>query len=126
MTKKRNTTYLLIENKDGKFNYSNKGFVDTPHYISLVTAKYRAKDIVKSAHRWFDPKDKYCIERVRDLLKMKIRYYNLDSHGQMLLEPAMPEMDLYTFADAENMQDVVGMVDYLRSELVKLDTNKPN
>ena len=77
-------------------------------------------------YRWFNPKDKYCIEQVRDLLEMKIRYYNLDSQGQMLLEPAMPEMDLYTFADAENMQDVVGMVDYLRSELVKLDTNKPN
>ena len=126
MTKKRNTTYLLIENKDGKFNYSNKGFVDTPHYISLFTAKYRAKDLTKNVKRWFDPTDQYAIQRARDLMLMKIRYYNLDQHGQMLLEPAMPEMDIYTFADTENMQDVVGMIDYLRSELAKLDTNKPN
>jgi len=109
----RNTNFILIINKEGKFNYSNKGFQNSPHYIAMATAKYRAKDLVFMQTRFFDPKTQWKIEQAEDLLRIRVRYYQIDDRAQMLLNPDKPEMSLREFADAEGLPDVVAQIDAL-------------
>jgi len=95
--------FYLIADGTGKFNYSNKGFVATPHYISLVTAKYRAKDLVDGASRWFR-RDQYYIDKVNSLRGITINAYYLNSENEMRLLPSAPNMDLMTFLQTHKME----------------------
>lgn len=95
--------FYLIADGTGKFNYSNKGFVATPHYISLVTAKYRAKDLVDNASRWFRP-DQWHIDTVNSLRGITVNAYCLNSSNEMLLNPSVPNMDFMTFLQFHKME----------------------
>ena len=120
MARKRNKIYFLIRNKKGQCSYSNKGFVNTPHYISEATVKYRVKELVEGAVRWFDPAEKYQVDQARELRDVTVTVYNFDSHpegGGMMREPAMPVMDLVDFCQTYNMQDVADKLKNLLAQV---------
>ena len=110
---KKDKSFFLIINKDGQFNYSNKGFTNTPHYVSLVTAKYRASDLVKGVRRFFDPKYEYNLDRVRELRGITIRAYKLNDMCEMVLEPALPDMTLADFFTTFNMTKEPPILEWL-------------
>lgn len=114
--------YYLVINGGGKFNYSNKGFQATPHYISLVTAKYRVKDIINSTARFFDPRYAFHITRVGDLRYMKVRAYQLNSEYEMIQSQDQPEQPIREFALAHDMSDVVKNYDSL---MIKIKASTP-
>lgn len=108
-----NKLYYLVINGEGKFNYSNKGFQATPHYISLVTAKYRVKDIINSTARFFNPRHAFHITRVDDLRYMKVRAYQLNSEYEMIQSQDQHPQPIREFALAHGMGDVVKNYDAL-------------
>lgn len=107
MARKRNTEYFLIRNAAGLCNYSNKGFVDTPHYISRVTAKYRVKDSVANVARWFDPKSDHSLYRLRYLSEVKITvFYFNEATGEMSVDQSYSPMSIVEFCEKFDMVDI--------------------
>lgn len=113
--KENSKLYYLIINGEGKFNFSNKGFQGTPHYVSLVTAKYRVRDLISDVARFFNPaRDLY---RIDNLTQMKIRAYTLNSNYGMILDPNSPEMNIREFAISQKMNEIVNTYDALVKHL---------
>jgi len=107
MARKRNTEYFLIRNAAGQCNYSNKGFVDTPHYISRVTAKYRVKDSVAIVARWFDPKSDRSLQRLQDLAEVKVTvFYFNEATGEMIADQSYSPMSIIEFCEKFDMADI--------------------
>ena len=107
MTRNRNTEYFLIRNAAGLCNYSNKGFVDTPHYISRVTAKYRVKDLVENVARLFDPKSDHCLYRLRYLSEVKVTvFYFNEANGEMSVDQSHSPMSIIEFCEKFDMADI--------------------
>lgn len=107
MARKRNTEYFLIRNAAGQCNYSNKGFVDTPHYISRVTAKYRIEELVKNIARWYDPEREYSRQRLRDLAEVKVTvFYFNEVTGEMIVDQSYSPMSVIEFCEKFNMAEI--------------------
>lgn len=112
-----NDTFYLIINREGKFNYSNKGFQNSPHYIALATAKYRAKDLILSASRFFDPQRSYHVERALELKDMKVRTFKITVDAEMLIDRDQPDMTLREFVDKHKMESEVDIYDKLMQNI---------
>ena len=108
MARKRNTEYFLIRNAEGQCNYSNKGFVDTPHYISRATVKYRVQDMVMHVARWFKPGDPHDRQRLQHLLGVKITvFYFNEATGEMILDQSYSPMSIVEFCEKFNIQETL-------------------
>lgn len=112
-----NDTFYLIINKEGKFNYSNKGFQNSPHYVTLTTAKYRAKDIILGTHRFYDPQHAYHVERALALKDMKVRAFKLNAKAEMLVDPDKPDLTLREFVEQNKMEYEVDIYDKIMRKI---------